>query len=168
MTGGVSALNAAYDRTAYVPFSGRKEIPSEAETGFSGLLKRARQNAEETGQVSPQAFSDHSAASSGQTDRTAPEKPVSGKVVAGKTLSGADLKLYEQCEALEGFLITNMLKGMRKTVMKSSLIDTGFAGEVYEDMLWDEYAKAYAQKADFGLAEMAYMELKGLRGKVFL
>jgi flagellar protein FlgJ len=148
---GASALD-----TAYIPFAGRKEIPSEAETGFLDMMKRAQARAEETEQV--------------PADRPSPgaaEKTMTGTELK-KNLSGSDLKLYEQCEALEGFLIKNMLTGMRKTVMKSNLVDTGFAGEVYEDMLWDEYAKAYAQKADFGLAEMAYLELKGLRGKVFL
>jgi flagellar protein FlgJ len=168
MTGsGISVLGT--DRASYVPFSGQMEISPEPETGFLETMKRARQKAEEAGQV-PAASSGEAA--SGETARGVPEKAAAEKTMSGtelkKNLSGSDLKLYEQCEALEGFLIKNMLTGMRKTVMKSSLVDTGFAGEVYEDMLWDEYAKAYTQKADFGLAELAYMELKGLRGEVFL
>jgi flagellar protein FlgJ len=59
-----------------------------------------------------------------------------------------------------------MLSGMRKTVMKSNLIDTGFAGEMYEDMLWDKYAEEYTKGANYGLAETAYMELTGQRGKL--
>ena len=74
-------------------------------------------------------------------------------------------KLYEQCLALEQFLVKNILSSMRKNVMKSSLIDTGFAGEVYEDMLWDEYAKDYTKNAGFGLADLAYLELTGQRGR---
>ena len=74
-------------------------------------------------------------------------------------------KLYEQCLALETFLVKNILNAMRKNVMKSSLIDTGFAGEVYEDMLWDEYAKEYTTNAGFGLADLAYLELTGQRGR---
>jgi len=68
-------------------------------------------------------------------------------------------KLYELCAELETFLIKNLIKGMRSTVQKSNLIDTGFAGEIYEDMLFDEYAKTYSQNANFGFAEMAYREL---------
>ena len=68
-------------------------------------------------------------------------------------------KLYELCEELETFLIKNLIKGMRSTVQKSKLIDTGFAGEIYEDMLYDEYAKSYAKNANLGFAEMAYREL---------
>ena len=74
-------------------------------------------------------------------------------------------KLYEQCEALETFLVKNILNAMRKNVMKSSIIDTGYAGEIYEDMLWDEYAKEYTKNAGFGLADLAYLELTGQRGR---
>jgi len=73
-------------------------------------------------------------------------------------------KLYEQCEALESFLIKNLLNSMRNTVQKSGLIDEGFAGKMYEDMLYDEYAKDYAKNANFGFAELAYLELTGQRG----
>jgi flagellar protein FlgJ len=75
-------------------------------------------------------------------------------------------KLYEQCEALEVFLLKNMINGMRKTITKSNLIDTGFAGNMYEDMLYDEYAKDFAENAAMGFADMAYLELTGQRGKV--
>jgi flagellar protein FlgJ len=37
---------------------------------------------------------------------------------------------------------------------------------MYEDMLYDEYAKDYTKKASFGLAEPAYLELTGQRKKV--
>jgi flagellar protein FlgJ len=73
-------------------------------------------------------------------------------------------KLYEQCEALETFMLKILVKGMRGTVMKSDLMDTGFAGEMYEDMLYDEYAKKLSKNTDFGLAELAYLDLTGQRG----
>jgi flagellar protein FlgJ len=75
-------------------------------------------------------------------------------------------KLYEQCEALEVFLLKNMINGMRKTITKTNLVDTGFAGQMYEDMLYDEYAKDFSENARMGFAEMAYLELTGQRGKV--
>ena len=70
-------------------------------------------------------------------------------------------ELFELCMELETFLIKNLVKSMRSTVQKSNLIDTGFAGEIYEDMLYDEYAKDFARNAGFGFAEMAYRELTG-------
>jgi flagellar protein FlgJ len=68
-------------------------------------------------------------------------------------------KLYELCAELETFLVKNLIKSMRATVQKTNLIDTGFAGEVYEDMLYDEYAKTFSGNANLGFAEMAYREL---------
>jgi flagellar protein FlgJ len=74
-------------------------------------------------------------------------------------------KLYEQCVELEIFLVKTLISSMRNTVQKSGLIDEGYAGKMYEDMLYDEYAKDLAKNANFGLAEMAYLELTGQRGK---
>jgi flagellar protein FlgJ len=72
-------------------------------------------------------------------------------------------ELFELCLELETFLVKNLVSGMRNTIEKSNLIDTGFAGKIYEDMLFDEYAGKIARNAGFGLAEMAYMELTGQR-----
>jgi len=73
-------------------------------------------------------------------------------------------KLYEQCLELETFLIKTLINSMRNTVQKSGLIDEGYAGKMYEDMLYDEYAKNFAKNANFGFAEQAYLELTGQRG----
>jgi flagellar protein FlgJ len=70
-------------------------------------------------------------------------------------------RLYELCLELETFLVKNLLTTMRNTVQKSGLIDEGFAGKIYEDMLYDEYAKDFTKNAGFGLAEQAYLQLKG-------
>jgi flagellar protein FlgJ len=75
-------------------------------------------------------------------------------------------KLYEQCVELEIFLVKTLISSMRNTVQKSGLVDEGYAGKMYEDMLYDEYAKDMAKNANFGLAEMAYLELTGQRGKI--
>jgi len=69
-------------------------------------------------------------------------------------------KLYQLCLELETFLVKNLLTSMRNTVQKSGLIDDSFAGKMYEDMLYDEYAKDYTKNANFGLAEQAYRQLK--------
>jgi len=74
-------------------------------------------------------------------------------------------KLYEQCRELETFLVKNMLSSMRDTVDKSELSDGGFAGNMYEDMLYDEYAGTMTKNAGFGLADQVYLELSGQRGR---
>jgi len=69
-------------------------------------------------------------------------------------------KLYQLCLELETFIIKNLLTSMRNTVQKSGLVDSSFAGKMYEDMLYDEYAKDFTRSANFGLAAMAYRQLK--------
>jgi len=69
-------------------------------------------------------------------------------------------KLYQLCLELETFLVKNLLTSMRNTVQKSGLVDDSFAGKMYEDMLYDEYAKDFTKNAGFGLAKQAYLQLR--------
>lgn len=86
---------------------------------------------------------------------------------AGKAqLVDRSSELYEQCRELETFLMKTLLKEMRKTVPEGELGDNSFAGKMYRDMLDDEYAAGLSKNAGFGLADMAYLELSGQRGKV--
>ena len=74
-----------------------------------------------------------------------------------------DKQLFEAALELETILVQNLIRGMRNTIQRTNLIDTGFAGEIYEDMLFEEYARIVTRNAGFGFAEMAYRELSGLR-----
>ena len=75
-------------------------------------------------------------------------------------------ELFEMCQEFEFFLLKTLISSMRNTIQKTELIDTGFAGQFYEDQLYDEYTKSFAKNAGLGFAEMAYLELTGQRGKV--
>ena len=97
------------------------------------------------------------------TEITPESDSKSGKVTIDKTD-----KLYEQCLELEIFMVKTLVSSMRNTIQKSGLIDEGFAGKMYEDMLYDEYAKDFTKNAGFGMAELAYLELSGQRGKVVI
>jgi flagellar protein FlgJ len=83
-----------------------------------------------------------------------------------KPLIDKTSKLYQTCLDLEGFLVKTLLSSMRSTVPKSGLVDEGFAGNMYEDMLYDEYAKNFTRNAGFGLADLAYLELARQQGTV--
>jgi flagellar protein FlgJ len=98
-----------------------------------------------------------------ETANTEPNSPSSKFAKIDKTD-----KLYEQCVELEIFLVKSLVSSMRNTVQKSGLINEGYAGKMYEDMLYDEYAKDFTKNANFGLAEMAYLELTGQRGKTVI
>ena len=71
-------------------------------------------------------------------------------------------RLYEQARELESYFVKIMLSSMRNTVEKSSL--TGkedFAGNMYEDMLYDEMSRNVTKNAGFGLADQVYLQLTG-------
>jgi flagellar protein FlgJ len=75
-------------------------------------------------------------------------------------------KLYKQCQELETFVVKILVDGMRKTVPKNDPLDTGFAGKMYEDMLYDKYSESLAKDAPLGFADLAYEEMTGQRGRL--
>ena len=85
---------------------------------------------------------------------------------AASALSGAserkidkDSKLFQACQDFEAIFLKQMLNVMRKTVNKGELLNGGFAEDVFEDMLYDEYAKKMVKNSQFGFSEMLYREL---------
>ncbi|MDR1318184.1 MAG: rod-binding protein [Treponema sp.] len=102
-----------------------------------------------------------------ETLENLPEKgPESGASRKAPYIDKTD-KLYEQCLELETFLVKTLINSMRNTIQKSGLVDEGYAGKVYEDMLYDEYSRDFTKNAGFGLAEQAYLELTGRRGQAY-
>lgn len=106
---------------------------------------------------SPENFADILKRTSAQQDDDSTAKFRSAQTPIDKTD-----RLYELCLELETFLVKNLLTSMRSTVQKSGLVDDSFAGKMYEDMLYDEYAKNFTKNANFGLAEQAYRQLKNI------
>lgn len=70
-----------------------------------------------------------------------------------------DKKLMDACLQMESLFVSKMLKEMRNTVHKNKLFHGGFAEEIFEDMLYDEYSLNLSKTADLGLAKMLYKEL---------
>ncbi len=136
----IDALGSLYKDSAVL--NGNVVFAAQGkQDSFSTLLKEARENQ---------------------------EPPASAQGVASpknskNTISAAEKagKLYDQCRELETFVIKNLLEGLRKTVQKSEFMAEGFAGKMYEDMLYDEYAQNLSRNAGFGLADQAYLELSG-------
>ena len=69
-------------------------------------------------------------------------------------------RLWDACIEMESLLVGKMLKEMRKTVHKSGWLNGGFAEEIFEDMLYDEYAMSLSRNSNLGMAKMLYDELK--------
>ena len=68
-------------------------------------------------------------------------------------------KLFHACGEFESIFVKMMLKEMKKTVDKTNLIHGGYAEEIFEDMLYDEYSKKVSQNESLGLAETMYKTL---------
>jgi hypothetical protein len=77
----------------------------------------------------------------------------------GQTQIDKSSKLYKVSQEFEAIFIKQMLNVMRKSVSKTGLMDGGMAEEIFEDMLYDEYAQKMAESGSFGIADMIYKQL---------
>jgi len=69
-------------------------------------------------------------------------------------------ELYKASQDFEALFIKQMLDVMRKTIHKEDdMLGGGLGQDIYEDMLYNEYAKKMASTAQFGLAEMIYRQV---------
>ena len=68
-------------------------------------------------------------------------------------------KLYDASVEFESIFVKMMLKEMKKSVEKTNLIHGGYAEEIFEDILYDEYAKNISKNESLGLAEEIYTTL---------
>ncbi len=68
-------------------------------------------------------------------------------------------RLHDACVEMESIFVGKMLKEMRKTVHKSDWLHGGCAEEIFEDMLYDEYAMNISRNSKLGLADMLYKEM---------
>lgn len=69
-------------------------------------------------------------------------------------------ELYKVSLEFEAIFIKQMLNVMRQSVEKSGMIDGGMAEEIFEDMLYDEYAKKMAESRQLGIADLIYRQLQ--------
>ncbi len=70
-----------------------------------------------------------------------------------------DKKLKQACEDFEAIFLQQLLKSMRKTVVKSGLMDSSGQGEIFRDMLDAEVAKSAAKTHSAGIADLLYKQL---------
>ncbi|RKX82820.1 MAG: muramidase [Spirochaetes bacterium] len=76
-----------------------------------------------------------------------------------KLENASDEKVKQACSDFEAIFIKQMLDSMRKTVEKTSLLGGGMAEDIFEDMIYDEYAKKMSKTGDFGIKDMLYKQL---------
>ena len=157
ITGGNGALNTARTNSENAKFSELVERLQAQDDG-RGTLSSA-QIAQE-GRLNGEYTTGYAGAFTLETDKAATVTGAAANQanphVQAKTIDKTS-KLYESALELEGFFVKQMLSQMRKTIMKSN--ESSFAQDMYEDMLFDEYATAMTKNAGFGLADQIYLSL---------
>jgi len=68
-------------------------------------------------------------------------------------------KLFDASVEFESMFVKLMLNQMRKTVEKQNMIHGGYAEDIFEDMLYDEYAKEISKNESLGIAEQIYSSM---------
>ncbi|MCB1176328.1 MAG: rod-binding protein [Leptospiraceae bacterium] len=68
-------------------------------------------------------------------------------------------KLFNASVEFESMFVKIMLNQMKKSINKQGFIHGGYAEEVFEDMLYDEYSKDISKNSSLGLAEQMYQSL---------
>jgi flagellar protein FlgJ len=76
------------------------------------------------------------------------------------TLSSGEMdKLKEACNDFEAIFIKQMLDSMKKTINYSDLSKRNMGEEIFDDMLYDEYAKKMSGTAGLGIGNMMFQQL---------
>lgn len=70
-----------------------------------------------------------------------------------------DKKLWDTCVDFESIFVGQLFDEMRKTVHKGGILHGGHAEEIFEDFLYDEYAKITSKNSNIGIAKMLYDQL---------
>ncbi len=79
--------------------------------------------------------------------------------LARRAVSGDTNELREVCEEFESLFVKMMLDSMRATLSDDTLIPKNSGEKLFEDKLYDEYAKNMSKTADLGIADMMYDQL---------
>lgn len=72
-------------------------------------------------------------------------------------------KLEQACRDLEGVFVSMIFKQMNNSVEKGGLIDEGYAGGIYRDMLTEKYAEEATKGNGIGIAKMLFKQLSSVK-----
>ena len=87
------------------------------------------------------------------------------KVEELKSLPKKPEQLQKASEDFEALFIYFMLRSMRKTIVKSELLDSGLGGEIYESLFDQELSRTIAHQTRLGIAEMIRNQLSDNTGE---
>lgn len=68
-------------------------------------------------------------------------------------------RLKSAAEQMESIFVKKMFDAMRSSVHKEKFIDGGMAENIFEDMLYDEYAATMSKTKSIGIADMIVKQM---------
>jgi flagellar protein FlgJ len=100
-----------------------------------------------------------------QLQRSMTRNPSSQEIQAEIKADPERKKLYEASQEFQAIFLNQMLSAMRKTVNKDNdLLNGGRTQEIFEDFLYDEYAKSMSRQPGFTLSDEIYRQLSANMG----
>lgn len=137
---------------------------------------------DEAGRVRPDAVrpqqSGANPANNAPRGEPAPAAGETAPTFAGGPLSSADIqrevsqdseraRLFRVAQDFQGLFVKQMLSAMRKNLdRESDPLYGGMRQQIFEDMLYDEYAKAMSKTGGFDLADQIYRQMSPALGPV--
>jgi flagellar protein FlgJ len=83
------------------------------------------------------------------------------------SVAGEDKRLKDACKQYESVFLNQLMTAMRKTIPKGGIMDEGGDGEgesnekeIYDGMMDQEMANAWASSEGVGLANILYQQMK--------
>lgn len=68
-------------------------------------------------------------------------------------------QLEKACRDLEGVFVSMVFKQMNNSIQKGGLIDEGYAGGVFREMLSEKYAEEASKGEGMGIAKVLFKQL---------
>lgn len=100
-----------------------------------------------------------------ELQRTLTRNPSSQEIQAEIKSDPERKKLYEASQEFQAIFLNQMLSAMRRTVKKENdLLNGGRTQEIFEDFLYDEYAKSMSRQPGFTLSDEIYKQLSANMG----
>jgi len=96
----------------------------------------------------------------GTTGPQRPLKEVDEKIVEEIAEHPKLQKYRKACQDFEAIFLHQLFKIMRQAGPKSDLLNSGFAQDVYEDMMDEQLATELSKTGTFGLADILYEQNK--------
>jgi|YNPMSStandDraft_2_1061718.scaffolds.fasta_scaffold00069_24 flagellar protein FlgJ len=76
-----------------------------------------------------------------------------------KAAHADEKKMREVAAEFESLFINELFKSMRRTVPKSDFLNGGLRQDIFEDMLYEEYARKLSHNGGIGLGDTVYKYL---------